>query len=35
MKYMDDEKKGWKEFFTIPDYPYSFTGLIALPSPII
>ena len=35
MKYTDDEKKGWKDFFTIHNYPFSFTGLIALPSPII
>jgi hypothetical protein len=35
MKYSDHGKKGWEEFFTIPNYPYSFTGLIVLPSPII
>jgi hypothetical protein len=35
MKYTDNDKEGWKEFFTIPNYPFSFTGLIALPSPII
>lgn len=34
MKYTDDDKIGWKDFFTIPNYPFSFTGLIALPSPI-
>ena len=35
MKYIDNDKKEWKEVFTVPNYPYSFTGLIALPSPII
>jgi len=35
MKYTENDKKGWEEFFNIPNYPYSFTCLIALPSPII
>ena len=33
MKYTDGDEKGWELFCTIPEYPYSFTGLIALRSP--
>ena len=35
VKYTDDEETGWKDIITIPNYPYSFTGLISLPSTII